>query len=157
MFLALPMVKQHHLVPLYFRDKAHGKTSEQSVEKLLRFSGTEVRTSVEKPWEMDNVLTDANTNSEHSSGEQVLSQPEPELVGNVLDGGNKIGNRQPGEPSSVKTKNLVLDMVRSGSSVEELKEEDKVNLPDDIEIKYGKIVEEHKGEKPKLLGTHKPS
>ena len=67
------MVKQHHLVPLYLKDKAHGEASEKSVEKLLSFSGTIVRTSVEKPWEMENNQTENNTNSEIESSDQALS------------------------------------------------------------------------------------
>ena len=44
-------------------------------------------------------------------------------------------------------------MVKSGSSVEELKEEDKVILPDNVEIKYDNIVEERKGEQQKIIGS----
>ena len=65
-----------------------------------------------------------------------------------MNGNNNVG--------SVKTMNLVLDMVRSGSSVEESKEDDKVNLPDNVEIKYDNILKERKGEK-KLIGTQKSS
>ena len=69
MFLAIPMVKQHHLVPLYFRDKAYGDESGQSIEKLLRLSGYVGGKSIEKPWDLAET-TEAN--SENAS-EQALS------------------------------------------------------------------------------------
>ena len=51
MFFAIPMVREHRLLPAYLLDKAHDEESKANVERLLAGSIVDVSVDTnEKPW-----------------------------------------------------------------------------------------------------------